>query len=158
MEIDTAVRRMLLQQPSVIGYVGTKVFKNALIDNVDGTGGRAVVVRRRGGWYPPDLVGTAEMPVVEVECWADPDREGGLKTVDNAIDKAYALQRVVSTVMNRQRDVWWGAGGDNPGVRVISCLQSDDPVHETATDLHGTGAGIGDCAIVTVHFDVRIAP
>lgn len=157
MEVDTAARRMLLTVPTVIGYVGSKVFKNVLSEHVNGTGGRAVVLRRGNGWAPPSRVQTSEYPSLVVECWADADRLGDMVTTDNAVDKAFALQRVVSRVMHRQRDVWWGAGGTNRGVRIITSMQNSEPSVETEKDQHG-GIPMGDCAVVSVRFDLHVAP
>lgn len=158
MEIDVAVRRMLLQDTTIVGYVGTKVFKNELIEHVDGTSGRAIVVRRNIGWSPPDQVQTSEYPTVAVECWADVDRSpGGLKSADNAIDKAYAVARVVTRLMHRKRDVWWGAGGAQPGLRILTSMQDGEPVAETQKDAHN-GVVMGESAVVTVQFDIHIAP
>lgn len=158
MEIDTAVRRMLLVQPSVVGYTGQKVFKNELLEMVDRTGSRAVVVRRNGGYGSAQTVNTDEYPVLTVECWADCDRnEDGSVSVQNAIDKAYAVFRVVDAVMNRRRDVIWGAGGTSPGVRVLSCGRASEPMHETAKDMHGA-TKVGDGAVVSVDYELHIAP
>jgi hypothetical protein len=158
MEIDTAVRRMLLLQPSVIGYTGQKVFKNELLEMVDQTGGRAVVVRKNGGTADPQTVNTDEYPVLTVECWADCDRNpDGSVSVQNAIDKAYAVYRVVDAVMNRARDVWWGAGGSAVGVRVLSCGKASEPMHETSKDMHGA-TKVGDSAVVSVEYELHIAP
>ncbi len=158
MEIDTAVRRMLLTRPEVTGYVGQKVFKNELLEAVDRTASRAVVVRKNGGFADVRSVNTDEYPALQVECWADCDRNpDGSVSVQNSIDKAYALARTVLSVMNRARDVWWGAGGTDPGVRVLWCAKVAEPVHDTSKDMHGA-TKIGDSAVVTVEFELHIAP
>ena len=48
MEIETAVRKFLLSQSAVTGYVGQRVFKFELMEPVAGSAGRAGVVRRVG--------------------------------------------------------------------------------------------------------------
>lgn len=157
MEIDTAARRMLLTRAGVQGYVGTKVFKNEMVENLTGSGGRAVVVRRNGGWDDVQTVNTDEYPHLVVDCYADPDRTpDGEVAVSNGIDKAFALARAVMNEMNRVRDEWWGAGGTDPGVRVLSCGKVGDPIAETAKDQHG-GTALGDMAVVTIEFELHIA-
>jgi hypothetical protein len=158
MEIDTAVRRHLLMQPGVVGYVGTKVFKNELLEAVDGTGGRAVVVRKNGGFSTPQSVNTDEFPSLVVDCWADCDRDpSGEIVVNNAIDKAYAVYRVVDALLGRLNDAWLGAGGTSPGVRVISSGKMMEPIHETSADAHGP-TKMGDSAVVTAEYEFHIAP
>ena len=128
MELETAARRFLLSEPAVNGYVAGKVFKHTLVQTPSGTGGCALVVRRSSGWASPDLVKTSEYPRLLVECWADPDRyDSGDRAVDNAVDKAFALFRVVDASMHGLRDVWWGAGGSDSGLRIVSCVRSGEP-------------------------------
>lgn len=158
MEIDTAVRRMLLTRPEITGYVGVKVFKNELLEQVDGTGSRAVVVRRNGGWADSQTVHTDEFPHLVIDCWADCDRNpDGSVAVQNSIDKAYAVYRVVDKIMARVVDVIWGAGGTAPGVRVLACGKVGEPIHETSKDAHGP-TKMGDSAVVTVEYELHIAP
>jgi len=119
-EVETAVRRMLLADPTVNGYVAGKGYKHRLDDTVEGTGGMAFVVRRTGGWAKPDTVKSAEYPLVEVQCWADHDRtaDGGIATA-NAEEKAWALFRAVDRLMHGVRGVEWGRVGDTRGLQVI---------------------------------------
>ena len=135
MELVTAARRRLLTVPAVTGYVGDKIFKYEIratlpavepeqpgkelprLSVLNGTGGRAVVVTSGNGWQVPEATGTAEFPTLQLQLWADCTRdEHGLKVADDAVDKAYALYRVVDKALNQTRAEWWGAGGDNPGL------------------------------------------
>jgi hypothetical protein len=148
---------MLLSQPAVTGYVGQKVFKNELLEHVDGTGGRALVVRKNGGWGEVMTVNTDEYPHLVIDCWADASRDpDGMVVVQNSIDNAYALYRVVDSIMGRVRDVWWGAGGSDRGVRVLSCGKTGEPMHETSKDSHSS-TKMGDSAVVTVEYELHIA-
>lgn len=168
MELETAARRHLLRIPSVTGYVGRRVFKNTLVESPAGTAGYAIVVRRAVGWTTPDTVKTLEYPRLIVECWADPDREPtGETAVENAIDKAYALYRAVDRVLHGRRDEWWGAGGTDPGLRVISCVRAGDPVaaNVMGPDPAAPGGGgadgrsalFGEMAMVPAGYDIVTA-
>lgn len=158
MEVETGARRMLLLKPGVIGYVGQKVFKNELLEHVQGTSGRALVVRKAGGWAPPDHVQSSEFPELVVECWADPDRNpDGAVRVDNAVDKAYALYRMIDPLFHRVVDVVWGAGGMDPGVRVISSYRQGEPTHSLVNyPRAGSNTPLEDCAVVTVTYNLHL--
>ena len=150
MEIETAVRKFLLSKSQVTGYVGQKVFKFELLEPVAGTGGRAVVVRRVGSWGTPDPIGTAEFPLLQVECWADPDRDGdGNVLVANAVDKALAVQRVIDPLLHGKRGVQWS---DLP---VVSSARFSEPVIVTPSDQHGSGS-MGDSAYVWTRYAVQV--
>lgn len=158
MELETGARRMLLLNPGVVGYVGQKVFKNELLEHVQGSSGRALVVRKAGGWAPPDRVQSSEFPELVIECWADPDRapNGDMK-VDNAVDKAYALYRLIDPLFHRVMDVYWGAGGTDRGVRVISSYRAMEPSHSLVNyPRAGSNTPMQDCAAVTVTYNVHL--
>lgn len=155
MEIETAVRKFLLQQDSVKGYVGDKVTKFSLLEHVDGTGGRAIVVRRSNGWNTPDSVQTSEFPTVILDFWADCDRVDGSKVVDNAVDKAFAVYRVVDKLIHGKRDVMMGS------LRIFSVQRWSEPIFETANDAHGStksmSTPIGDSAVVSATYAFHLA-
>lgn len=122
MEIESAARKKLLTIAALTGYVGTKVFRHRMLEDVEGTGGSAVVVRRDGEWTRPQMVNTQEYPILVIECWADPDRDpkGGIAR-GNAEDKAWALHRVIDPVLHGIRGQLWGASEDNVGLLIIGC-------------------------------------
>lgn len=157
MEIETAARRLLLADETVNSYVAGKVFKGTLLQTPEGTGGYAIVVRRGAGWWSPDPVNTSEYPLLVVECWADPDRENGVKKRENGADKAWALFRAVDGLLHAQRDQWWGAGGANPGLRIISCARDSEPVAVGGPDarLGDRAAAFGDLWMVPAVYDVH---
>lgn len=163
MEIETAARKMLLDNDAVNGYVVGKVFKFSLLQHVDGTGGLALVVRRSNGWTVPDEIQTPEFPILIVDCWADCDRVDGEMVSDNAVDKAFGLYRVVDKLIHGIADQWWGARGDNPGLRIIRGSRGSDPYFSTSNDAHSPAAGgpvpqtpTGNSAVVTAQYNLQV--
>lgn len=162
MEIETAARKHLLTFASVRGYVQEKVYKYSLLQHVDGTGGLALVVRRSNGWTNPDVLNTQEFPVLMIDCWADCDRENGEPVLDNSADKAFALYRVVDKILHGRIDEWWGAVGNDTGLRVIQSSRGAEPFFATAKDVHG-GSGNspdtprGESTVVTVSYNLTVA-
>lgn len=109
MEVEAAIRRRLLADPGVNGYVAGKVWKYRLPETLDGTGGRAIVVWRDGGWAQPDKVKTSEFPLVNVDCWADHSRdERGAMLSADAEENAWAVYRVVDMVLHGRLGEMWG--------------------------------------------------
>ncbi len=163
MEIETAARRRYLQDPTVQGYVTGKVFKHSLLERVDGTGGRALVVRRSNGWAQADNTQSSEYPILVVDCWADRTRSPeGDPLGDDAIDKAYALWRAVDSITHRVRDQWWGGGGSDLGLMMVSIVRWVEPFHMTSDDQHGAGSvatkqPMGECALVSASYAVHCA-
>jgi hypothetical protein len=150
MEVETAVRKFLLSQSSVTGYVGQRVFKFQLTEPVHATGNRAVVIRRVGQWTPPDPVKTSEYPIVQVECWADPDRDGdGNVLVSNALDKAFAVQRVIDPLLHGRRGVKFS------DLDVVSVQRWSEPIMVTQDDTHGSGR-LGDSAYVLTRYAMHV--
>lgn len=161
MEVESASRRLLLSDATVNGYVVSKVFKYRLEEKVDGTAGRAIVVRRSNGWARPDSINTSEYPILQVQCYADPDREPltGAITTLNAEDKAWAVYRAVDRLMHGKRGVRWGAFGSDPGLMVVSSARWGEPFVVTDHDLHGTGTAdpLGDSLYVMAQYALNVA-
>lgn len=161
MELETAARRMFLADASVMGYVTGKVFKFELTEHVEGTGGRALVVRRAAGWSAPPFVGSSEYPTLIVENWADVSRTpDGEALKADAEDNALALFRVTDKLLHGIRDVVWGAGGSNQGLRVVSCARAGEPGIVTASASHGGGASTntprGEAAAVIASYSLHL--
>lgn len=155
--MTSAVRRHLLNEPTVTGQVQQRVFKHRLMEKVDGTGKSALVVKRSGGWATPDPRKTIEFPVLVVECWADHARmPGGEIAVANAEDRAWALARVVDVLLHGQRDVWWGTFGSERGLKVVSSRRDSEPVLEDQTDQHEAGSNMGDSVLVRCRYALEI--
>lgn len=164
MELPAAARRLLLQQPSVVGYVQSRVFKHQLWDHVDGTGGRAVVVRMSGGWGTPDRTQTSQFPLLGVDCWADCTRDSeGDKVEEDSLDNAWAVYRVVDAVLHQVRNAMWGASGSDQGAYVVESVRYQEPYHQSLSDGGQYGLGLpykvdmGDCAVVTTMYAVHLA-
>lgn len=157
MELETAFRRRLLADGSVSGYVGRKVFKFSLMESVDGTGKRAIVVRRSNGWAVPSDRTTGEYPLLAVDCYADCDRDAaGDVVARNAIDKAYAMYRVVDPLIHGLRGVRVGPGGEDPGLMVVSAQRWSEPFHRTDQDGHPGDPPLGDAACVTAVYALNV--
>lgn len=155
MEIETAVRRLLLGDGTVTGYVGRQVFKYQLDASVDGTGKRAIVVRRSNGWAVPADRKTQEYPILAVDCYADAQRDSGGDVVErNSVDSAYAVYRAVDPLLHGVRGVRWGAGGADPGLMVLSCQRWSEPFHVTEQDRHADDPPLGEAAKVTALYAV----
>lgn len=162
MELETAARRMFLADTSVQGYVTGKVYKFELLDHVSGTSGRAIVVRRASGWGAPPLVGSSEYPTLIVENWADASRTpDGEVLKDDAADNALALYRVTDALVHGARDVVWGAGGTNEGLRIVTAVRDGEPAIVTASASYGGGASTttprGDSACAIASYSLHIA-
>jgi hypothetical protein len=163
-ELPAAARRLLMQQPPVTGYVGSKVYKHKLWTHVDQTGGRAVVVRLAGGWDTPDRVQTSQFPILAVDCWADcsRDQETGDKLAEDALDNAWAVYRVVDPVLHRVRNALWGSSGADPeGAYVVESSRYQEPYSQTK-DEAGTAqlpyaVDMGESAVVTAQYAVHLA-
>lgn len=130
MEVDAAVRRELLNDPTVTGYVVDKVFRRSLWDNLEVLkGARAIVVKRGTGWAIPQRKNTQEYPTIFLECWADGDRDAdGNLVIDNGIDNAFALYRAADNVLHMKDEGIWGAYGTSPGLEVIGCARAAEPM------------------------------
>ena len=146
MEIETALRRHLLADETVNGLVSGKVFKRSLKEPISGTSSHAIVVKQNGGWRQGDVVQSIKYPLVEVVCFADPDRDDdGLVTTANAGDKALALLAVVDRLLHRQYGQWWGAGGSSDGRFVVECVRWSEP-----SDARPENYADGDSALMDV--------
>jgi len=156
MELETAVRKVLLGDATVTGYVGAKVHKHRLDGVLDRTGGRAVVVRRVGGWNRPNDITTQEFPLLEVQCWADHDRDanGDLATA-NAEEKAWALARAIDPLLHGKRGVTWGEEDDRPGLPVDGCSRWAEGVVLSASQAAGRARTSEEAVYVSVQYAVN---
>lgn len=162
MELPAAARRLLMQQPPVTGYVGSKVYKHQLWTHVDQTGGRAIVVRLAGGWDTPDRIQSSQFPILAVDSWADCSRaETGDKLAEDALDNAWAVYRVVDPVLHRVRNQMWGASGSDEGAYVVESFRWQEPYSQTKHDQAGAAlpyaVDMGEAAVVTAQYAVHLA-
>lgn len=135
MELESAARHRLLAEDSVTGYVVKKVFKFRLMEALQGTAGRAIVVSRNGGWSQPDQARTVEYPLLTVQCWAAPDLVDGELSVGNAEEKAWALHRVVDPCLHLVRGERWGYSLSpvRDGLMIVRSSRWSEPVCETSS-------------------------
>lgn len=155
MELETAVRKLLLASDAVTGYVGAKVYKFRL-DAALTDGGRAVVVRRVGGWARPQPINTGEYPLLEVQCWADHDRDtaGGMAAA-NAEEKAWALLRVVDPLLHGVVGAVWGGEDDRAGLEILSCSRYAEGVVLTASQAEGRARTSEEAVYVSTTYAVE---
>jgi hypothetical protein len=159
-EVEPAVRRRLLDDLTVRGYVADRVYKHKLDTHVQGTGQRAIVVRTDGGWAQPDEVQTSEFPMLYVDFWADRSRNtAGKATADDAVDNARAVYRAADRLLHARRGERWGAFGSHPGLMVVSSARFSEPVVQTERQSHGgafLSVKLGDCAVITVRYALHV--
>jgi hypothetical protein len=160
-EIESAVRRHLLADPTVNGYADGRIYRHRLEEKVDGTGLMAFVVLRNNGWATPYPTQDQEFPIVRVECWADPSRDAeGQVLRSDGPDKAWAGARAVVRALRWPvRGEMMGAVGSNPGLVVISVARRNEGWLMTEGDRHSTGSravldAMGDSVKVVVEFNV----
>jgi hypothetical protein len=152
-EVEAAVRKMLLDKDAVRTYVGEWVFKHQLDEVVSGTGRAAIVVRTGPGWATPDRVTTQEYPTLLLEFYADASRDhsGEILRAD-AVDRAKALYRVCDPLLHAKRGVRWGGTG---GLYVVTSARNGEPLTVLGRDLHGKDT-LGDAAMVTVPYALQV--
>jgi hypothetical protein len=158
-EVDAALRRRLLNDPPIAGFVQTRVYKRTLMEPVPESG-QAIVVAMNGGWAPPELRQHAENPLVTVRCYADPDRDvDGTVVRSNAEDKARATWRQIDRLIHGTRGETWGAVANTPGLRIVSCERWSEPIPFGATDQHGRSTDarepLGDIVYVYCSYAVQ---
>jgi len=163
MELEAALRRQLLSLPVVTGYVQDRVWKFRLEDDIDGTGQRAIVVSRAGGWASPLPRNTQEFPVARIQFWADHTRnpDGTIATEDGQTS-AWAMYRATDPLFHGVRDVRWGADGDGEGgMFVIGCSRWSEPREDSVAALATGRPGSTDsdrleAACVVVDYAVQV--
>lgn len=159
MEIDSAVRRELLADPTVAGYVGDKVYRHTIwerLDNVNGA--RAILVKRQGGWAVPDRIKTPEWPQILIECWADADRDtDGEVKADNGMDNAFAVYRAVDNFIHSRAPGRWGQTSTNQGIQVIGKQRLQEPVPFGPNDVSPDAAvSMGDLRYCSVLYGFQV--
>lgn len=156
MEVDAAARAMLLGYDPVRSYVVDKVYRERLAEPLQGSRGRALVVVRGPGWAGPNREQLARFPTLITKSYADPDRDqAGDVTVDNAADKAYALDRLLDRVLHNVHERYWGAKGSNPGRLIISSYRATEPVLARQGDAHAGGEALGELVFVRSTWNIE---
>ena len=137
MELETAVRRHLLDQNPITNLVQKRIwkFKMRLFDEtgapkaLEGSGLAAIVVKRRSGWAVPLTDKTSEFPLLVVECWADNSREDdGTITALDSEDRAAQLFREVDRILHladQEHDEW--PNGREDALYIEGCHRAREP-------------------------------
>lgn len=156
MEVESAMRRVIKNDPTVRGYVGDWVFKYRLEEKVDGTGKAAIVVGRDGGWATPQVVNTNEYPRLRVDCHADLSRDlDGTPLQGDAEDRAWALWRSVDALLHPgKRGQRWGGFGSDPGLLVNTIARGQEPFLTVQKDQHAGDPPLGDTAVVSCYYNI----
>ena len=129
MELIPAARRHLNDMEVVAGFVQDRVWKDRLEDLLDGTGQRAIVVKRGGGWAMPQPRNTQEYPLLQIQFWADHQRNDDQTIrVEDGLSSAMAMYRAVDPLLHGVRDQWWGATSSTTGMWVIGCQRYSEPM------------------------------
>lgn len=151
MELEPAVRRRLLAEPTITSYVGDRVFLYRLEDRVDPLGLRAIVLYAGPWWAEADRHEGAggEFPTLTVDAWADCSRtpDGEIAHLDRVVN-AKAVARAVHRILhNPPRGQVWGAVGSNPGLLVNTSTLWLASTHLEGSDTKRTGIPLGDAAV-----------
>lgn len=164
MEVVTAVRHRLLQIDALRTYVARDtdgefaVWKHRLLDSIDGTGRRAVVVRLSVPWTLPQPRNTQEYPTVALDLWADHDRDpsGGIAEA-NGEEKALAMFRVIDPLIHGIRGERWGP--PERAMLVIGCSRTMGPIlstpHANQRQDGATGENAEEAAHVIVEYAIQ---
>lgn len=132
MNVITAVARELKTHSSITS-LGT-VAKHKLPGDVDGNGLVKASVVSMGFWYYDES--TALFPRLRIVIAADASRTAGVRTSENAEDRAMAMYTAIDAVMHRpiREDVIWGGTG---GVRVLGSNRAAGPSFVDRPDAEG---------------------
>jgi hypothetical protein len=138
--VTAAVRILLTQRPALLGAgVGPEeaaadaavplwVFQWETHGQVaQGSGKGIVVVSERAGWTGPNRHNTLEFPRLQVEIYADSDRERGFPDFKTAQARAKDIWRVVDLIFHRPDTGGITWGDVNGSVRVVSSLRGAEP-------------------------------
>lgn len=161
MELEPAVRRRLLADPTITSYVGDRVSLHRLEDRVDPHGLRAVVLYAGPGWGDTERYEGAggEYPTLVVDCWSDCTRtgDGDIARLDR-VQNAKAVWRAVHRVLhNPPGGQVWGEVGSHPGLLVNTSTLWFYPTHLEGADVSRTGIPLQDAAVVTASYALNVA-
>jgi hypothetical protein len=122
LNIVTAVARELKSHSSVTSLA--TVAKHLVPGDVDGTGLVKVAVQVMGSWYATPQ--SARFPRLRIVIAADASRVVGLKTSENAHDRALEVYRAVDEILHREtrEAVVWGGSA---GVMVLGSNRAAEP-------------------------------
>jgi hypothetical protein len=161
MELESAVRRRLLADATVTGYVGDRVYLHRLEDRVDPVGLRAIVLYAGPWWGESEryVAASAEYPTLVVDCWADCTRtgDGDVARLDR-VQNAKAVWRAVHRLLhNPPRGEVWGEVGSNPGLLVNTSTLWFAPSALEGAEVRRTGTPLQDAAVVSGTYAMNTA-
>lgn len=161
MEVEAAVRRRLLADTTVTGYVGDRIYLHHLEHPVAPLGLRAIVLFS-GPWWAESETYTgagAEYPTLTVGCWADHTRDGdGEIRFQDRVRNAKAVWRAVHQVLhNPPRGQVWGAVGSNPGLLVNTSSMWLMGTHLEGPTVRWAGTPLGDAAVQPATYRLNVA-
>lgn len=94
---------------------------------VRGTGRASMVLARRGGWAGPNRHNTIEFPKLQVEIYADDERDGGLPVATTSESFAIDIWRYVDHIFHRPDSGGFYWGNADGSVRIVSSLRGTEP-------------------------------
>lgn len=161
MELESAVRRYLLADPTITSYVGNRIYIDRLEAPVEPHGHRAIVIYRATGWAETETYEGAagEFPTLILDCWADNTRDddGEILRTDRLPNSRAVWRAAHRKLHNPPRGRVWGASASNPGLLVISST-----LWFHATSIEGphtsrTGTPLGEAGITTATYALHVA-
>lgn len=133
LDLVTAARRHLVADTALAALVGTSpafqvwVFRWRPYVIVEGTGQAAVVLAQRAGWQSPNMHNNMEFPRLQVEVWADLERDvNGNPASRTAEDLASDVLREVSRILHHPRGDLQEWGDTNGKIRVLRSTRLDE--------------------------------
>lgn len=134
MDLTIAARRELAATNSVTTLLGsspewdTWIWRWRPYVSIEGTGECGVVLSVRGGWASPNRHNTAQFPRLQVEVYADVDRNTALNpSTRTAQEKAQEVCEAIDKVFHIPQggEVKWGNGTDD--LRIVGSLRLNEP-------------------------------
>jgi len=134
-DLTIAARRELKGVNAVTSLLGssaewdTWIWRWRPYVSIEGTGSAGIVLSIRGGWTSPNQHNTAQFPRLQVEVYADVDRDPSLNPLSRtAEEKALAICQVVDAVFHIPQGgvLMWG-NGDANDLRIVGSLRLTEP-------------------------------
>lgn len=159
MEVESAVRRYLLTDPTLTAYVGNRIYIDRLETPVAPLGLRALVLYRASGWAQTETYEGAagEFPTLVIDCWADNTRtaDGEILRTDRLPNSRAVWRAAHRLLHNPPRGRVWGATSSNPGLLVNT---SSLWFHATSIETgHRTGIPLGEAGVTTATYALHVA-
>jgi hypothetical protein len=135
-DLVTAARRELASHSDLTDLLGsdatysTWIFRWRPYVIVEGTSSAAIVLSRRAAHAAPNTHNTMRFPRLQVEIFADELRNaaGNPTRAARAEDYCESVFDVMDKYLHRPdaKGFYWGAEGDDPGLRILSSWRLDE--------------------------------